>query len=430
MTAPGFAVCALRRARERVSLWQWLITSGATVASTYALDAVATAAGLALVASGLLGSLDHAVALVFLATTYVAWGAGLRVNLRANWALLVETGTSTNVLSKASYDLARSRTTDPTRIRLAGSIGYVMTEIAKEVPYYAGAFGTAVVTDSVGATDAIVFLGGANLGAAVYEYGLAGATRGFLRRREPDISFESDWVPDDYLTDYYSELEPDEAETIPFIVDALRDADPQEPLLFFGVGPTLHHVFAAADRVPEIHLADYLPANLRKIQDWIERRPGAHDWRPFVRYTLESEGLASPSEPMILAREQLTRARITALLEADARDREPLPRLYGTVVSAYCADSATDDRATWETYMRNITGLVAPGGLFVTAALRRSRGYVVGGRTFPSANVDERDFDAVLADDFAERAVEVRHLDQHAAQGYEGIVLAWGRRND
>ena len=79
--------------------------------------------------------------------------------------------------------------------------------------------------------------------------------------------------------------------------------------------------------------------------------------------------------------------------------------------------------------MRHITGLVRPGGLFVTAALRRSRGYVVGGRTFPSANVDEHDLDAVLADEFAERAVEVRHLDQHAAQGYSGIVLAWGRRN-
>jgi NNMT/PNMT/TEMT family len=429
VAAPDLAVCAVRRARNHVSLWRWLITSGATVASTYALDAVATAAGVALVASGLLGGLDHAAALVFLAATYVAWGAGLRVNLRANLALLEETGTSTNVLSKASYDLARSKTTDPTRIRLAASIGYVMTEIAKEAPYYAGAFGATVLTDSVGSTDAIVFLGGANLGAAAYEYGLAGATRGFLRMREPGASFESDWVADDYLTDYYSGLEPDEAETIPFIVGALREADPAEPVLFFGVGPTLHHVFAAAGRAPEIHLADYLPGNLRKIEDWIERRPDAHDWRPFVRYTLECEGLASPSEPMVLAREQLTRARITALLEADARDRPPLPRRYGTVVSAYCADSATADRTTWERYMRHITDLVLPGGLFVTAALRRSRGYVVGERTFPSANIDEHDLDAVLARDFAERAVEVRHLDQHSAQGYAGIVLAWGRRN-
>jgi hypothetical protein len=304
-----------------------------------------------------------------------------------------------------------------------------MTEVAKEVPYYAGAFGAAVFTDSVSSSEAIVFLGGANLGAAAYEYGLAGATRGLLRRRTPRASFDTDWVPGDYLRDYYSEVEPDEVETIAFFVDALREADSHGPTLFFGVGPTLHHVFAAAGQAPEIHLADYLPANLREIEGWIERRPDAHDWRPFVRYTLECEGGAAPSEPLVLAREQLTRTRITQLLEADARDREPLTRRYGTVVSAYCADSATADRATWETYMRHITGLVLPGGLFVTAALRRSQGYIVGGRTFPSANVDEHDLDAVLAEDFTERSIEVRHLDQHASQGYSGILLARGRRN-
>ena len=58
----------------------------------------------------------------------------------------------------------------------------MLTELVKEAPYYAGAFGTAVVTDSVSANDAIVFLAGANLGAAFYEYGLARLTLVFLRR--------------------------------------------------------------------------------------------------------------------------------------------------------------------------------------------------------------------------------------------------------
>jgi hypothetical protein len=64
----------------------------------------------------------------------------------------------------------------------------VSTEVAKEVPYYAGAFGAALVTDSVSANDALVFLGGANLGAAAYEYGLARLTRGVLvlRSRRAD----------------------------------------------------------------------------------------------------------------------------------------------------------------------------------------------------------------------------------------------------
>ena len=414
--------------RRRLST-PWVVTIGATAVSAYALDAVATAAGLLLVASHALSGLLHWQALVLLAATYVAWGAGLRVNLRANWSLLERTGTSTNALSKAAHDLTRLRTASVRARRIAAAAGYVVTELAKEVPYYAGAFGAAVVTDSVSSTDAILFLAGANLGAAGYEYGLARLTRTALRRRSC-ASFDTDWVPSEYLRDYYREVEPDERETIAYFVDAMRHVEPGAPILFFGVGPTLHHVFLAAGTASEIHLADYLPANLTEIARWIDREPGAHDWRPFVRYTLECEGVAAPTEEQITRREELARTKITRLLQVDARLPEPVASRYSTVISAYCADSATDDRATWEAFMRHISGLVAPGGVFVTSALRRCRFYLVGGKPFPSANVDERDIRAVLDPDFdpATGSIETRALADHEAQGYEGIVLAWRRR--
>ena len=91
---------------------RWLVTVAATAASTYALDAIATAAGLALAASHVLRGVDHALLLAFLAVSYVVWAIGLRANLMANWALLEQTGTSTNALSKAAYELARLRTTN------------------------------------------------------------------------------------------------------------------------------------------------------------------------------------------------------------------------------------------------------------------------------------------------------------------------------
>jgi hypothetical protein len=167
-----------RRTRTRT----WSITIAATLASTYALDAIASAAGLALAASGLLASLNHAQALIFLAATYVTWAVALRVNLHANWALLEETGTSTNALSKLGYDIARGAR--PAVHRLAAHAGYVVTEVGKEIPYYAGAFGAVIFTDSVSATDAVIFLGGANMGAAIYEYGLARLVRAFLGYRQ------------------------------------------------------------------------------------------------------------------------------------------------------------------------------------------------------------------------------------------------------
>jgi hypothetical protein len=414
---------------------RWLVTVAATVLSTYALDAVATVAGLLLAASQLLRGLDHGAVLVFLGATYIAWGAGLRVNLRANWTLLEETGTSTNLLSKAAYDVVKFRSGSTRARRIATDAAYVVTELAKETPYYAGAFGAALLADSISANDALIFLGGANLGAAAYEYGLAQAVRAILPRRHAPAyaSFEADWVPREYLADYYSTIEPDERRTIAFFVDAMRDVRPGEPILFFGVGPTLHHVFLAAGKASEIHLGDYLPANLREIERWIARDPGAHDWRPFVRYTLECEGFACPSEAEIAEREEVTRAKITRLFEVDIRRADPQGdgdlRPYGTVISAYCADSATDDGGTWATYMTRIAGLVRPGGTLLTSALRRSRGYLVGDKTFPSPNVDETDMRRVLQPCFGREnlAIEACELAEHGWHGYASIILACGR---
>jgi hypothetical protein len=161
----------------------WLVTLLATAASTYALDAFAIAVGGLLAASGLLAGLDGPLLLAFLAATYAVWGAGLRLNLAANWTLLSCTGASTNVLSKAAHDIARARDAGPRMRRFAASSGYVLTELAKEVPYYASASGAVLLSNTVTTGDAIVFLAGTNLGAALYEYGLARATRVYLHRR-------------------------------------------------------------------------------------------------------------------------------------------------------------------------------------------------------------------------------------------------------
>lgn len=145
----------------------------------------ATAAGLALAAAHVLQDRDHQIVLLFLIASYMIWGAGLRANLQANQALLESTGTSTNILSKAAYDLVSARTANPRARRLAAAVGYAGTELAKEAPYYGGAVGAALLSDAITAKDAMIFLGGANLGAAFYEYALAYLTRMLLRRKKP-----------------------------------------------------------------------------------------------------------------------------------------------------------------------------------------------------------------------------------------------------
>ena len=412
---------------------RWSFTFVAHAISTCALDAFATAAGIALVASQAFGEADYMLVLTFLAGTYVAWGIGLRANLRANWNLLEATGTSTNALSKAAYDLAGRWTVRERGRRFAAGAGYLATELGMEAPYYAGAIGAALLSDAVSSTEALVFLGGANLGAAGYVYALAWVTQAFLDRRNASgyASFERDWVPKEYLTNYYTAIDADERHTIAFLVDAVRSCRPGEPILFFGVGPTLHHVFPVACRASEIHLGDYLPANLSEIERWIARDPDAHCWRPFVRYVLQCEGRAAPTESRIVQREEVTRAKITRLMEVDIRSANPLgeePKgvRYGTVISAYCADSATADRAIWETYMRRIVELVRPGGTLITAALRHTHSYLIDGKQFPSPNIGEDDLRTVLEPWFAREnlAITVREVPECAKQGYSSIVLA------
>jgi hypothetical protein len=121
--------------------------------------------------------------LVVLVASYAAWAVGMRANVRANSVLLATTGMSTNVVSKAGYELARRLTANARARRWAAAIGYVGTEIVKEAPYYLGAFGLAVVSNPITSDEALAFLAGANLGAMVYEYGVARLTHGFLRRR-------------------------------------------------------------------------------------------------------------------------------------------------------------------------------------------------------------------------------------------------------
>jgi len=167
----------------RGGLLSWVVSLGATVASTYALDAFAAVAGAAAVASGLLTPVGTPGLVALLLLSYAAWGWGLHANVRANWALLTTTGASTNILSKVAYEVARRRTSGVRAHRTAAAAGYVGTELAKEIPYYLGAFGAAALTDSITSGQALGFLIGANLGAALYEYLLARATGVFVRRR-------------------------------------------------------------------------------------------------------------------------------------------------------------------------------------------------------------------------------------------------------
>lgn len=138
--------------------------------------------------------------------------------------------------------------------------------------------------------------------------------------------------------------------------------------------------------------AGCLRHNLAELARWVDNREGRHDWDLYAAYALTCEGIPQPTAAQVADRLALTRAKMTRLMPADAGREQPLgesaPPRYAHVYSGFCADSATGDKQTWRRFMRNIAALVAEGGTFWTAALRRATSYRAGRHRFPSANLD------------------------------------------
>ena len=249
-------------------------------------------------------------------------------------------------------------------------------------------------------------------------------------------AFDTAWQASAYLADYYTAVEDDERVTMRFLAAAAHRIGELPRLLEFGCGPTVHHLLAFAPMAREIHVADYLPANLEDVRAWVEGRRGAHDWTAFVDYALQVETGRTPSIAETTARERLTRARITRYIEADARCPRPLPSMpgrprYPAVVSCFCPDSITDDRAEWRRCMLHIASLVDDGGWLVLAALRGADHYRVGGLCYPSASLSEDDIALALDEagmSAAETSIVSADVDDRSGHGFNGVILALSRR--
>ena len=245
------------------------------------------------------------------------------------------------------------------------------------------------------------------------------------------------WQAEDYYRDYYGgDVKPDEREAIRFQVEFLRSTGRTfTSALEYGCGPTLGRAIAASSYVRSLHMADRLDRNLDKVRQWAAVDQDADDWSAFTRYVLQCEGVARPKPDDMHAKERLTRTRVTDVLLTDAKQRHPLGQervgYYDLLITGFCVDCISTSKAVWRTCLGNVFTVLQGGGSFVVGALRRCTGYRVGDRWFPACDIDRSDLEAALLRCGADPAflqIEERDLPAHDDQGYDGILLASGRK--
>ncbi len=358
---------------------RWISTAAASLVTAYALDLFATSLGLLVVASGLLSGIGYVEALLVLLASYVFWGSG---PVGCPQGELGPAAAHRRLHQHPRQGRPRPRRAPGLEPALAASGG-----LCRQRRDRAGEGGAVLYRRRrLRAVHAI--RSARSMRSCSWPAPTPAPPSTALRSRAAlaiswrawrsagvYASFDTEWEPSAYLKEYYSEIEPEERATIAFFVDAMKDADRTQPALVFGVGPTLHHVFLAAETVSEIHLGEYLPANLHEIEALAAARPrGARLAAVRALHAGMRRRSTDPRAEEITFREEMTRARITRLLHGRPAPRR-IPsasrttRQYATVISAYCADSATGDKAEWAAYMQRIAGLVRPGGMLLVAAL-------------------------------------------------------------
>ena len=238
--------------------------------------------------------------------------------------------------------------------------------------------------------------------------------------------------PRDYLHEYYSDVGSENLALLQFAVKAFRDIPSNGVLLDFGGGPTIYPLIAAANKVVEIHFCDYLDANLNEIRQWLQGHPSAFDWHAFVKITLELEHQNNDVAQSISQRETLIRHRVTQVFKCDANNSPPIsePHTYDILVTNFCAESATGERAQWRRFFHNIMSLVKPEGTVLLSTLKGATSYSVGEKIFPAVNIKEDDLTQALTEEgFDAHSMVIESVPaDRSSRKYEGLIMAKARK--
>ncbi|XP_045872830.1 nicotinamide N-methyltransferase [Meles meles] len=155
-------------------------------------------------------------------------------------------------------------------------------------------------------------------------------------------------------------------------------------LIDIGSGPTIYQLLSACESFKEIIATDYTDQNLRELQKWLKKEPGAFDWSPVVTYVCELEGNRAKGPE----KEEKLRRAVRQVLKCDVTQSQPLGAVSlpaaDCVLSTLCLDAACPDLPAYRAALRNLGSLLKPGGFLVVVDALKSSYYMIGEQRFSS----------------------------------------------
>lgn len=219
------------------------------------------------------------------------------------------------------------------------------------------------------------------------------------------MDYEKEFNPKEYLSTYYAfDSGPGaENEILKFNLEKLFQTFSAggirgEVLIDIGSGPTIYQLLSACEAFQEIIATDYTPQNLRELEKWLKKEPGAYDWSPAVQYVCELEGDRSKWQE----KEAKLRRTVTRVLKCDVTKSPPLGSaqvpLADCVLTLLAMECACPDVETYRAALKRLVGLLKPGGHLVTTVTLRFQHYTVGPKKFSGLYLEKETVEKAVQD--------------------------------
>lgn len=252
------------------------------------------------------------------------------------------------------------------------------------------------------------------------------------------MTTHSDYVatfdPKEYLKNFYVEPDPEDRFVIRFMVNALQKMSSNLQILELGGGPTLFAVATLAPKAHQIHFCDYVPANLKEVQRWLDNNDNAFNWHPYIEMVLEEEGkLVTPQAVEERAAEM--RKKVTWLTNCNAAAPEPLgqnvEKKYNLVVAQASTDVAANTVKEWMQIISNISNtLLSPGGWLLISVITGTSGYTVGQERFHCLHLTNDDiYQGYMAAGFNPDTFQLETMSTSGDREYFGISTAVAQKS-